>query len=175
MKSIGKTVFDVSLMAREALSLNWTLDGSDAEMAYPPSGGIPRDMYRIPEIHRAVIEIGKIRGQEPLNVMINKLRPLVKVPIHRDWIKPTRYQKLKPTVERWHLPLLTNIGAIFWHERGCLDGYHFPLGEWMGPIPYWLKHCVYNSGTSDRIHLVVDLDTPNPIGQYEEDIEVFQT
>lgn len=118
---------------------------------------------------KAVIEeIAFLRGgQRPLNLMINKLAPGVHVPPHRDWLRPTQYQAESPTVERWHLPIQTAPGALFWHEGHKTE--YFEPGVWVGPIPYWLMHSVVNDSPIERIHIVVDLDTPVRIGRYAED------
>jgi len=57
--------------------------------------------------------------------------------------------------ERWHLPLTTNVETIWWDE---LEGtFHMRAGLWWGPVPYKVLHSVRNDGSTDRIHLVVDV------------------
>lgn len=155
------------MLLHEIQQLEFKLDGSGAEMAFPPSGGIPAKLWNFPTLLAALEEIAVAREQKLLNLMINRLKPGVDVSVHRDWIKPTQYQPVKPTVERWHLAVITNPDAVFWLEKA--GDFKIPQGFWYGPIPYWLNHTVYNKGTEDRIHLVVDLDTPTPIGKYAED------
>jgi len=164
------TWVQIPALLEEVERLQFQLDGSGAEMAYKASDGIPKNIHDYPNLHKAILEVQKQREQELLNLMINKLKPCVIVPVHRDWIKPTRYQRTKPTVERWHLAIQTNVGCRFWHEgMDKSEGMHFALGYWYGPVPYWLQHTVYNSGKTERIHIVVDLDTPEPLGKYAED------
>lgn len=165
MQRITSCTFDsVSLMG-EIEAIKFTPDGSGAMMAFPPSGGLPA---LPPAIGRVVAEIAAIRGQRPLHLMINKLAPGVSVPVHRDFLKATKHQAKYPTVERWHLPVQTGFGVDFWHEGGSIE--HFEAGVWVGPIPYWLRHSVRNAGQIERVHIVVDLDSPEPVGKYAEDV-----
>jgi hypothetical protein len=108
-------------------------------------------------------EIFKFRNQKPINLMINKLPPGITVPVHRDFLPPTR-QGEHPVLERWHLVLKTNDKSFFWGET--TGNRHLEYGYWWGPIPYWKNHNIYNNGEADRIHIVVDLDSPIRIGKY---------
>lgn len=160
-----KSNLSLYLLQLEVTSLNFKLDDSGALMAFEPSSGI-NHLRDCPSIMSAILEISSIRNQEPLHLMINILKPGVKVPIHRDWIHPTKYQSTAPTVERWHLPIQTNKDALFWTEEKGTS--HMSSGYWYGPFPYWKKHQVWNSGVEDRVHIVVDLNTPQPLGSYED-------
>lgn len=135
-------------------------DDSGAHMAVKPCGGIPDWLGTCPTLAAAVREIELLRGQRALHVMVNKLPPGTIVPVHSDTLAPTR-QGERPRVERWHLPLKTNPNCYFWDESDLWM--HMALGSWWGPVPYWLPHSVENTGTADRIHLVVDLDTPERV------------
>lgn len=159
-----KTICDLGILLKEAESLVYSLDGSGALMAMQQSQGIP-DLAKYPELAKAVAEISEIRKTPPLHLMINILKPNVTVPIHRDWILPTKHQSLAPTVERWHLPIKTNPEARYWNELNGVS--HMPLGYWSGPIQYWMQHQVWNSGPEERIHIVIDLDTPHALGHYQ--------
>lgn len=152
----------------EALQqLSFWLDGSGAEMAVAPNGGLPHEVVQHPPIVKSLEEIERITGLSVLHVMVNRLKPGVVVPVHRDFLRPTPLQQRNhPTIERWHLPVVTNNECLWWGED---TGFvHFPKGEWMGPVPYWRKHQVLNQGDFERIHLVVDLDTPIHIGEYSD-------
>lgn len=130
-----------------------------------PSDGIPNWIDSYPYIKVSILEISELRDQQPLHIMINRLKPGVEVPIHRDYILPTQTQRYQPCVERWHLPISSNDRCGWWDED---SGNQYPkLGEWFGPVPYWIPHKVWNFGTTDRIHLVIDLDTPKPVGKYK--------
>lgn len=157
------TKLNIQKLCVEALTLDYIQDGSGAKMAFVPSGGIP-ELKEYPEIALAVKEISDYREQKPLHLMINILMPSVTVPIHRDWITPTQYQKENPTVERWHLPVMTNTEAIFWDEESGTR--HLVEGMWYGPIKYWIQHQIWNHGTKPRIHIVVDLNTSERQGEY---------
>lgn len=131
-------------------------------MAVMPCQGLP---IRAPEIDRAINEISLIRGTPALHMMINRLGPGIEVPIHRDFLNPTRLGP-HPCLERWHLPVTTNNLAGWWDED-IGDYVMFP-GYWHGPVPYWLKHRVYNLGKRERVHLVIDLDSAISQGAYRE-------
>ncbi len=160
-----QSLVNLLLAEAEINKLRFTLDGSGAEMAFMPSSGISDAFKACPELMKAVDEISKARKTPPLNVMLNRLGGGVIVPAHRDWLKPTKLQPENPIVERWHLPIITNGQAVWWD---VWDGSrHLPQGIWFGPVPYWITHSVGNYGLEDRIHLVVDLDSPYPIGVYQ--------
>lgn len=146
------------------LSLNYHIDGSGAKMAVQPCE-MPEKIALL--FQDAIEEIEKIRNLQSVYVMINKLESKITVPKHRDWLKGTPLQPNKPCLERWHLPIQTNEDAGYWDEtHGCK---HFDICYWHGPIPYWLNHFVYNVGSTDRVHLVVDLDCKDALGSYYED------
>lgn len=139
-----KTKLDVAKLLAEANEMTYWLDGSGAYMGMKPAAGIP---LLPPLLTQAVQEIGVLERKRPLNVMLNRLPAGVTVPKHTDTVPG------KPV--RMHLPLATNEHCFFWDE---LNGErHFPLGEWSGPVLYHIEHNVWNHGTTERIHLVVDL------------------
>lgn len=155
---------DLAVLKEEARNLKYYLDGSGAEMATKPSSGIPDIVKQLPTMLAAIHEIAKKRETPALHVMVNWLKPGIEVPEHRDWILPTKHQTKTPCVERWHLPIITNEDCAFWDEDN--GEFYMPEGIWCGFVPYWLKHKVWNRGKTDRLHLVVDLDSPHPLGSY---------
>jgi hypothetical protein len=155
------------LLFEDVQRLAFWIDGSGAEMAVVPNGGLPNEVLALPTVRRAIHEIEAYRALSVLHVMVNKLKPGVTVPVHRDFLLPTRLQPWKrPTLERWHLPVATNGGCFFWDEDN--GSKHMPLGFWTGPVPYWLRHSVRNEGFTERVHLVVDLDTHIRVGEYRD-------
>jgi hypothetical protein len=158
---------DLKELNEQVNKLEYWLDGAQVQMCVTQSGGLPSEVLQHRMVAFAIEEITRHRQLDPVNVMINKVGPEVIVPVHRDWLKPTKLQPVKPVIERWHLPIVTNEGATFWGELyGVM---HMACGCWYGPIPYWRKHTVANCGTETRIHLIVDLDCHEPLGKYEED------
>jgi hypothetical protein len=158
---------DLAKLYLEAKELSYTLDGSNALMAITQSGGVPNIVKNKSELMKALEEIGNHRKTPVLNVMINIMEPGLVLPKHRDWIKPSTHQPLHPIIERWHLPIRTNPECRWWGEKtGFVRMEHL---YWCGPMPYWEYHTFENNGLTERIHLVVDLDTKERIGQYEEE------
>ncbi len=81
--------------------------------------------------------------------MVNRLPAGCKVPVHTD-ILVHRQRR-----ERWHLPVITNNRCLWWDkESGEVE---FDIGYWHGPVTPWVDHKVENLGTTERIHLVIDL------------------
>jgi hypothetical protein len=160
-----KSGLDVDVIFEAVQRLSFWLDGSGAEMAIAPNGGIPNEVSNDPGLKAALEEIARLRNLSVLHIMVNKMKPNVRVPIHRDFLLPTPLQKRNhPTIERWHLPIVTNDDCTWWDEVSGI--YRMKPGFWHGPVPYWLKHQVTNDGQTERIHLVIDLDTPDLIGEY---------
>lgn len=157
---------DVQKLFEEVSQLPTTKDGSEALMAFPPSGGIPEVLHNCPEIQRALKEIAASRRLNPLHVMMNILPPHVRVPIHRDFLNDSPLQGRYPRLERWHLPIKVNPPGSWWWDE-LWGGRLLTTGFWFGPMPYWKKHYVENHGDQARYHLVVDLDTPDPLGHYD--------
>lgn len=157
---------DLISLLKALQQLSFWLDGSGAEMYVAPNGGLPNEVVQHAPIRHAIEEIERLRKLTVLHIMINRLKPGVVVPVHRDFLRPTPLQQRNhPTLERWHLPVVTNDGCLWWGEdTGTV---HFPKGKWMGFIPYWKNHKVWNAGQTERVHLVVDLDTPEHLGEYD--------
>lgn len=162
-----KSKIDSVLLVKAVETLSYEKDGSGIDMAITQSR-LPDNLLKINSIKRAVDEIAMHRQLNPVYIMINRLPAGITVPKHRDWVQGTRLQPVKPRLERWHLPIATNEDCSFWDEKHGVT--HMKLGVWYGPIPYWKYHYVYNVGVTDRVHLVVDLDCSNPVGDYEEDL-----
>lgn len=157
-----KTELDLDKLRLECKKLSFSLDGSGAEMFCVQSQRVPNNY---PEILKAVGEISGLRKLDPLYLMVNRLKPGVIVPVHRDFLVSAGKQKNAkyPTFERWHLPVQTNEDCGFWDEE---NGHKImKLGFWWGPVPYWKFHQVWNKGEYERIHLIVDLDS-EPMGEY---------
>jgi hypothetical protein len=92
-------------------------------------------LYRFPKLGQAVDElIGNLEGTPvPVALMVNRLTPGTEIETHVDKA-PTR------GVSRWHLPLITSRGALYWdEEHGWM---HFEPGYWWGPIPFEKPHQV---------------------------------
>jgi hypothetical protein len=167
-----KTECNIEKLVDEVNKLDFHLDGSGAEMACRPSNGIPFWIQRFPELTKAIQEIARLRNQVALHMMINKLPSNTIVDRHRDWIAPTAKLGKNPCLERWHLPIQTNEYCQIWTEEYPDTSTHYKLGEWSGPVHYWKLHQVWNTGSTERIHIVIDLDSPTPQGKYDEDYSV---
>ncbi len=154
------SALDLTALASEIATLPKTVDGTGALMAFPPSGGLPD----LPAINKAVAEIAGCRQLTPLHVMANVLPAGCVVGFHRDWLKPSPLQGPQPRLERWHLVITTNDSC--WWQDEVNGEIQMECGYWYGPLPYWKLHNVSNLGASDRLHLVVDLDCPVPLGDY---------
>lgn len=152
---------DFAIILEECNKMKFWVDGSGALMAIRPSDK-PGFLAAMPGIQAALAEISKARNSDVEFVMVNRLPPGCKVPIHTDNL--IHRQKR----ERWHLPIVTNPLAYWW------DAYNgeveFDLGYWHGPVAPWVNHKVENLGTTERIHLVVDLMRNN-----EHDSAISQT
>ncbi len=124
---------------------DWTVDGTDILMGNGQSGGIPNGLGAI--CKEAIDEIRLWTGMRPRHVMVNRLPAGCIVPVHIDPVldNPTRF----------HLPLITNIRhCYFWDEfRGFQ---FFDIGTWY-EVDYRVRHSVGNLGTTERVHLIVDL------------------
>jgi hypothetical protein len=144
--------------------LNFFLDDTGVQMAQRQSKPIPQDTkYSFPFISAAIDEIARLLGKTACHYMVNKLPPICNVPVHTDSLR-LNAEVGKIVLERWHLPILTNPLALYWDENmgvrpdGSYVGFHMKVGIWYGPIPYYMKHTIWNDhATEERIHLVVDL------------------
>lgn len=161
------SVVDFASLIEDVRKLSFWIDGSGAEMAVVPNGGLPRCLTELRTVMTAIEEIESLTHLKVLHVMVNRLLPGVDVPVHRDFLLATPLQSRNhPTIERWHLPVVTNADAQWWDED--FGFYFMEPGFWYGPVPYWRRHKVYNKGHTERIHLVVDLDTGEHIGEYSD-------
>jgi hypothetical protein len=100
-----------------------------------------------PAIDEAVTELAAIEQMTVMQVMVNRLAAHHTLNIHRDG-PPAHY--------RWHYPVATNDGCIWWDE---IDGtVTMKAGKWWGPVHYCGKlHSAANLGSTPRTHLIVDL------------------
>jgi len=150
-----KSQIDLQKLHADVKQLDYHMDGSGALMAFGPSMGIPSIIG--PYIQDAIKEISEYRNLTALHLMINKLPTRCYVPFHIDTLIPTSKQGKDPHLERWHLPVITNL-ECFWQNLDE-EPIHFQAGMWYGPVRYWVPHSVWNAGNIKRIHLVVDLDS----------------
>lgn len=141
-----KTACDIAAILLEVDIIDFWEDGSKAMMCNLAHEGFD-NFRKYKALMCAVNEIALAKASLAVGLMINKLGPGVIVPKHSDNV-PGR-------PKRWHLPLVTNPLSWWWAEHGGKK--HFPLGVWVGPVPYWSQHQVGNEGITERIHLVVDL------------------
>ncbi len=148
--------------AEESELYKYKIDAGNVYMAYTQSGGIPKDLPII--FNEAIKEIEELRNLKALHIMINKLEPNIQVPIHRDYLKDSPGLGKNPCLERWHLPIRCDE-LNYWFDA-CNGEIQFQLGIWLGPLPYWISHYVYQNGRQDRIHIIVDLDSQIPVGYY---------
>jgi len=113
----------------------------------------------LPGFDDVVKEIMALRGAGALYVMCNVLPAGTSVPTHRDWLPGKR------CLERWHLVVKNNDYCSWWDKANGVVG--MMASRWYGPCPYWLEHRVSNLGSTDRIHLIVDLDIDVEGARYE--------
>ena len=155
---------NLNKLLAELGQLRFWVDGSGAEMSVIQSGGLP---FKSPTIIEAIKEISDHRSIPALHMMVNRLPPGVTTPKHVDFLKPSTHQPKYPILERYHLPIITNPSAYYWNEDEPESKIHMKAGFWYGFIKYWRLHEVGNLGDTERIHLIVDLDSPTPIGSYK--------
>lgn len=134
-----------------ALELPYKKDDTGVLMALGQSAGLPLAKFII-----AIVEIEDHTGLKAVHMMVNVIPPGVSVGEHIDTLKPSQKLGSQPKMQRWHLPLKTNPDCGFWEEGGTTV--NMPYGQWYGPILYWKKHKVWNHGTTDRVHLIIDLE-----------------
>lgn len=104
-------------------------------------------LANFPAIEMAIEELRAEMGHRILTqVMVNSLEAGGKLSAHRDGL---------PDDARYHLPVNTNPGAVWWDEfHGTM---HMREGHWHGPVPYCgVLHAVANNGTESRLHIVAD-------------------
>lgn len=150
---------------REALHefKDWFHGGDNVMMANGQAKGLPDALIKVPAISEAIKEIEGIRRLKAKHLMVNRMPPGCKVPVHRDYME----DKKLAWYERWHLPIATNPKAFYYDEvEGWGTSIHLQEGVWAGPIPYWMFHKVENLGDTERVHLVVDLLANEVQGKY---------
>lgn len=131
-------------LKRELELLCWKKDDSGVLMAVWQKDGSLKSWEGIGGLAAV---IAGLRGKRVEYIMVNVVPPGVTVGLHTD--------PLPRELERWHMPLKTNPGAMFRYEHGGWE--HMLEGQWWGPIEFWTPHQVRNLGTEERVHLVVDL------------------
>ena len=146
--------------------LPYVKEGNYIEMASVQS---QRFLGSRPLIRYAIEELESLRKLDCVYIMVNVLPSGAEVPWHQDFLEPTPLQPYKhPLIERWHLPVLTNTATKFETKTFPYDDEYMKKGFWWGPVPYWKHHRVVNYGDTRRVHLIVDLDCPEPCGAYEK-------
>lgn len=156
-----KTKVDLVALLKEINTLQFNEDGSKALMAFGPCTKVSEltghtDLNEYPLLKQAILEIAKLREVNALYMMINRIPPGVCVPEHTDTLLEHPVFGKAPTLERFHLPILTNDKAEWWDE--VTGKMNLLAGVWYGPVPYWVKHNVSNLGETERVHLVIDVD-----------------
>lgn len=105
-----------------------------------------------PDVGEVVSKLVKrLPGFKVNQVMLNRLDAGTKLDKHRDG---------HSICYRFHLPIVTNGGVLWWDEITNRE-HHFFEGYWYGPVPYsGVLHSMVNRGREARYHLVVDLEPP---------------
>lgn len=136
---------DLDALAACVSGLQYTQDSTGIEMSHPQAKGKPGWLGRFPILQDAVADL-EAQTRAAKAVMVNRLGPGVRVPLHKD----------AEGGERWHLPIVTNPRAYWWDARDA--DVHMEAGKWWGPVPWEVNHSVSNLGDTPRIHLIVDLE-----------------
>lgn len=158
------SVLEPSLQAAEAERLGYSVDSTGVRMARNQSVLIywPEMPH---QLGKAVREIERSTGKVARYWMVNVLPAGVSVPLHTDTLR-ANVDAGRFVIERWHLPIVTDRESMYWdptledmgYSSSGRQGLHMEPRFWYGPIPYWLDHCIWNDGTLDRTHLIVDLE-----------------
>lgn len=160
------TMLDLDLIANQIRSLtNWKQSGpeQDVEMWKEQGSTAWRSVWWLATV---VQDIWRHRPHtQALWLQVNRVLPGKDIEIHQDWLPPSPLQGQHPTLERWHLPVVTNDKCGYWD--GVQGEMIMRTGYWHGCVPYWKKHKIWNHGTEPRVHIVVDLDCPERLGEYE--------
>lgn len=156
---------DMIALFNEILTLDFKQESDYIFMAASQS---ENTLLKHPRIAAAAKEVSQILKLPIAYVMVNRVPPGAKIPWHRDWLKPTPMQREHPRIHRCHLSVQTNPDAFLYvlHDDRP-EKIHLERGEWLSPFPYWKLHRVTNSGVLTRTHLIVDLDCPEPLGEYD--------
>lgn len=136
MKHYKANVYPDELLTKPTI-----VDGTGILMANGQWRGIP---WTLDEVFADLLKVTGLQAK-PEHVMVNTILPGGKSGWHID-PEPARFS-------RWHLPLTTNDGCFFESDQII----HMPVGFWSGPVKYWERHRVWNSGKTPRTHLIVDL------------------
>jgi len=169
MRAIGLSKVPFHSIRIWLANQSYTVDDGKVEMMVPQGTGIPKAVRDNPTVDYMLDELCTLLDvpiERAINIMINRLPAMTQIPIHQDWIPPTPMQKKDPRIGRYHLVVIAEAPSVWWDK----DSGHVRMqqGYWYGPVPYWNKHQVTNSSDSERVHVIVDIDTPEPLGEYEE-------
>jgi hypothetical protein len=95
----------------------------------------------------------KVSGVRLGRVMIIKVESGGNVNLHID---PLQYFEVH---SRFHIPFKTNINVIF-HSGNKDEGEHMPY-KTLCRLNNRIEHAMSNNGSEDRIHLLIDVETPS--------------
>jgi hypothetical protein len=127
-----------------------TFDGGGGiQMAFRQSE-MP-DETTLKDLLPAIREIEELRKKKCRFVQLNTAPPGFVSGVHTDTLRCDYH------LERWHFVIATNKDA--WFEDEINGKFHMDQGGWYGPVAYWKPHNVGNNGNTERVHLVVDLET----------------
>lgn len=126
----------------------WTVDGTGILMANGQWNGVPKWIMKLVDLGDLLAGLEDVDWKLE-HLMVNRIVPGGSSPFHVD-PEPEGGHR-----ERWHLPLRTNVDA--WFQYQGEEPMRMDFGYWWGPLEYWRAHRVSNNGSSDRIHLIVDL------------------
>jgi len=110
--------------------------------------------HLFPKVKEAVFYLmSLVQGERLGGVMLNKLLPGTNIPLHSDGKASELYY------HRFHIVLSTNSNVV---TKVGEEELNMQQGDvWW--FDHALPHTIINNGTTDRIHLVVDIKIPNSI------------
>jgi hypothetical protein len=109
--------------------------------------GWPDISKQFPLTMAAIDELRTMIGRHNITqIMVNELAARHTLTPHRDG---------PPDDYRYHLPVVTVEGAVWWDEYS--GAVHMKQGIWHGPVPYCgVLHSFANDTDINRLHVVVD-------------------
>ena len=114
----------------------------------------PYEIDKYPKVMQLVDWIYKtVNGVRLGRVMIIKVESGGEVSLHID---PLTYFEVH---SRFHVPFKTNLDVIF-HSGDKTVGEHMPY-QTLCRLNNRAEHAMSNGGSEDRIHLLVDIETPS--------------
>lgn len=156
-----KSELDLAKYLDHFHTMTFKVDGTGILMANGQWQGVPQEGY---ELWVAAFQdlgnaVARTFGQEnssiffPIalelhHVMVNAIPPGANSGWHVDPEPGRRFS-------RWHLPVTSNDDCLF-EQEGELP-IRMGIGWWHGPVEYWRRHRVSNSGKTGRAHLILDI------------------